>query len=134
MFPLDDIFVFGDIFFFLADIFFLAFAIGFEFAGGCWPPPIRVGRRSEGATRPRSGPPAGANRRRSTPPGKFETDGESQQKKILSQDKKKYSPTNENTHPTETPICLWYCLFLLMRSFYLTCHYFLCYFTVHRSL
>ena len=59
-----------------------------------------------------------------TTPGKLETDGESQQKKILSQDKKKYSPTNENTHPTETPICLWYCRFLLMRWFYLTCHNF----------
>ena len=28
------------------------------------------------------------------------------QKKILSQHKKKYSPTNEVTHPTKTPICL----------------------------
>ena len=32
-------------------------------------------------------------------------------KKILSQ-KKNYSPTNEVTHPTETPICLWYDVFM----------------------
>ena len=26
--------------------------------------------------------------------------------------KKKYSPTNEVTHPTETPLCLWYFVFM----------------------
>ena len=31
---------------------------------------------------------------------------------IFSANKKKYSPTNEVTHPTETPICLWYDVFM----------------------
>ena len=40
---------------------------------------------------------------------------------IFSAKKKKYSPTNEVTHPTETPLCLWYYLFLLIgRSLYCT--------------
>ena len=34
-----------------------------------------------------------------------------QQKKILTL-KKKYSPTSEVTHPTETRICLWYIVFM----------------------
>ena len=41
-------------------------------------------------------------------------------KKKYSAKKKKYSPTNEVTHPTETPLCLWYCRFLLIRTLYLT--------------
>ena len=94
MFPLDDIFVFGDIFFSWLIFFFLAFAIGFKFAG------VRRRHCEEPAG------PEGLLAVPPTNPGKCETDGESQQKKILSQDKKKYSPTNENTHPTETPICL----------------------------
>ena len=61
-------------------------------------------RRTEPGAEPRG--PGGLLAVPTTTPGKFETDGESQQKKILSQDKKKYSPTNENTHPTETPIYL----------------------------
>ena len=34
------------------------------------------------------------------------------QKKKYSANKKKYSPTDEVTHPTETPICLWYDVFM----------------------
>ena len=33
-------------------------------------------------------------------------------KKNYSAKKKNYSPTNEVTHPTETPICLWYDVFM----------------------
>ena len=33
-------------------------------------------------------------------------------KKNTQPTKKKYSPTNEVTHPTETPICLWYDVFM----------------------
>ena len=33
-------------------------------------------------------------------------------KKKYSAKKKKYSPTNEVTHPTETPLCLWYFVFI----------------------
>ena len=31
---------------------------------------------------------------------------------LLTQDKKNYSPTNEVTHPTETPLYLWYDVFM----------------------
>ena len=88
-------------------------------------PPLRA---PFGASRltPPSAPPLGPGGLLAVPPtttGKIETDGESQKKNTQPR-QKKYSPTNENTHPTETPICLWYCRFLLMRSFYLTCHNF----------
>ena len=33
-------------------------------------------------------------------------------KKNYSAKKKNYSPTNEVTHPTETPLCLWYDVFM----------------------
>ena len=33
-------------------------------------------------------------------------------KKKYSAKQKKYSPTNEVTHPTETPLCLWYFVFM----------------------
>ena len=36
-------------------------------------------------------------------------------KKKYSAKKKKYSPTNEVTHPTETPLCLWYFFFMPPR-------------------
>ena len=37
-------------------------------------------------------------------------------KKITQLTKKNYSPTNEVTHPTETPICLWYDVFMPLPS------------------
>ena len=123
------IFSFLEIFFFLGWYFFLAFAIGFKFTGGR----RRHGEKPAGlrsALRASLRPPlrpsglAGSSPCRRRTPVNLKAMAKVNKKKYSAK-KKKYSPTNENTHPTETPICLWYCLFLLTRSFYLTFYYFL---------
>ena len=103
VFPLDNNFSFWWYFFFLGDIFFFGFRHRFQVYRGS-SAARRGARRARGAerraergakrrTEPGAEPrgPGGLLAVPPTTPGKLETDGESQQKKILSQDKK-------NTH------------------------------------
>ena len=103
MFPLDDIFVFGDIFFSWLIFFFLAFAIGFKFTGGRRRhgeepagPEGRSGGRREARSAERSPErspegPAGSSPCRRRPPVNL--------KPMAKVNKKKYSAkTKKNTH------------------------------------
>ena len=112
MFPLDDNFVFGDIFF-LWLIFFFGRGFGLKF----WKMGVLTASDSR---RPAIRACDAAAKR---PPGRRESEAVNtpifqnlrpnpRPKKNTQPTKKKYSPTNEVTHPTETPICLWYKRFM----------------------
>ena len=86
VFPLDDNFVFGDNFFFLADKFF--FAEGDKKNYSAKKKKHFFSTSAHFAKTLQNTQPMGAK------------------KILLTQDKKNYSPTNEVTHPTETPLYL----------------------------